>query len=212
MRTPALWLLAFSIPAIAGQRVEVAKGWFLNCGSQASDRCAEDSPYIGAIDHRVVSHGSASLSVSSESGRSPEFGGVMQVARAEEYRGKRIRYSAQVRSAEVVGWTGLWLRVDAADGEVLAFDNMQTSGRALSGSHDWERQSVVLDVPERAKAVFFGLVLSGSGKVWLDDVKIDVVPLDIPVTWEPKSLNMARNGPFPPAIPLHAPENLDFEE
>jgi len=43
------------------------------------------------------------------------FGTLMQMAWPGEYLGKRVRFSAYVKSAKVQsGWAGLWFRIDGA--------------------------------------------------------------------------------------------------
>jgi hypothetical protein len=114
------------------------------------------------------------------------------------FRGKRIRFSAYAKSAKVTGWAGLWMRVDG-DGkahEVLAFDNMQ--GRPIEGTTDWKHYEIVLDVAEESKAIAFGVLLSGEGQVWIDDLKFEPVSIDVPVT-------------STPSAPTTPPKNLDFE-
>jgi len=40
----------------------------------------------------------------------------------------------------------------------------------------------VLDVPKDTTAISFGILLAGSGVVWLNGTKFDVVDTDVPVT------------------------------
>ena len=119
--------------------------------------------------------------------------------------------SAGVRLLGVTHWTGLWLRVDGPQGETLAFDNMKKSARALTGNRDWETHSIVLDVPESASGLFYGLYLTGPGKVWLDGIRVEVVGPDVAVTGRPISMVPAKKSGFSRAI-SELPRNLDFEE
>ena len=125
------------------------------------------------------------------------FGTLMQMASSREYLGKRVRFSAYVKSEKVQsGWAGLWFRIDGAkSGEVLGFDNMQQ--RPLKGTTDWKRVDIVLDVPQNAAALAYGILLAGDGQVWMDDLKFEVVKPDVPVT---------GSGPAGP------PRNLNFEK
>ena len=73
-----------------------------------------------------------------------------------------------------LGWVGLWRRVDGRDagpGGMLAFDNMHD--RPVTGTTDWARHEIVLDVSEEAEAVFFGMLLNGKGTAWVDDLKLE---------------------------------------
>jgi hypothetical protein len=128
------------------------------------------------------------------------FGTLMQMASPGEYLGKRVRYSADVKSESIdqEDWAGLWFRVDGPDsgpGKTLAFDNMQD--RPIKGTTDWKRVSIVLDVPENAVAIAFGLLLQGSGKVWMGGLVLEVVPDTEPTTdMRTKALQKVRNLGF----------------
>ena len=107
------------------------------------------------------------------------FGTYMQTIDAVEYRGKRLRLAAYVKSEAVESWAGLWMRVDGSV-KATAFDNMQN--RPIKGTQNWTPHSIVLDVAPNATAVAFGILLSGSGTVWIDDVTFEIVGQDVPVT------------------------------
>ena len=92
---------------------------------------------------------------------------------AVEWRGARLQVRAELRSGRVDGWAGLWMRVDGADGQVLAFDNMQD--RALRGTSSFQWYSVVLDVPADAERVTFGVLLHGPGAVYVRELLFDEV-------------------------------------
>lgn len=67
------------------------------------------------------------------------------------------------------------MRVDGPHpGEIAGFDNH--CDRPLLGTFDWELREAVLDVPNDARNVAFGIILAGEGKVWIDDVEL--VPVD----------------------------------
>lgn len=80
------------------------------------------------------------------------------------------------------GFSGLWLRVEGADGRLVAFDNMGAKERRLYGTTGWTASQLVLDVPATACIVNFGFVLSGTGRAWMDDVHVEVVDAKTPVT------------------------------
>ena len=101
------------------------------------------------------------------------FGSLTQGVPAKAYRGKRVRYSGYVRTQGVSeGWSGLWMRVDGPEDEPLAFDNMQTSNRAIVGTTDWKEYEIILDVPKEATAIVFGILLAGKGTAWVDDLTL----------------------------------------
>src|SRR5262249_824171 len=63
------------------------------------------------------------------------FGTLMQTFKADAYRGKRMRFTAEAQTGDVAGWLGLWMRVDGERQPSLAFDNMQD--RAVKGTTGW---------------------------------------------------------------------------
>jgi hypothetical protein len=105
---------------------------------------------------------------------------MTQSIRADAYRGKRIQLSGFLRSANSVGTSGyFWMRVDGA-GTTQTSDFMER--RPIVGTADWAKYELVLDVPESAIGISFGLYLTGAGQVWLDDVALDIVDADVALT------------------------------
>lgn len=180
---PVSLVLALSYSLLAGP----PPGWFLAGSSPRS--------YDTGVDQTVTYAGLPSAYLKSKSAVPPQgFGTVMQGLQATDYRSKRIRFSAQVKSDSVVEWAGLWMRVDEGR-QAVAFDNMQQ--RPIQGTRDWSPYAVVLDVPKAATGISFGVLLSGTGSVWLSDVRFEIVDDKTPVT-----------GTAAPG----APANLDFEK
>jgi hypothetical protein len=133
-----------------------------------------------------------------------KFGGMMQMCRAESFRGKRLKFTGYVKTLDVAGTANLWFRVDGENGKILAFDNM--SDRPIKGTTDWKEYSVVLDVPETATALAYGIFVSGSGAgtAWLNDVQLIEVGSGV------KSTNMEDANTYPLNKVPDAPQNLDF--
>ena len=151
--------------------MDTPQGWFL-AGSKPAD-------YDSGVDAQTVYGGQPSAYLKSKAPAISGFGTLMQSFKADEYLGKRIRFSAFVKSDAVQDWAGLWMRVDGPKGS-LSFDNMQT--RAIKGTTAWQNYEVVLDVPPQATGIAFGILMSGTGSVWINSVKMDVVGTNIPST------------------------------
>jgi hypothetical protein len=96
------------------------------------------------------------------------------------YWGKRFRMRAEIKTQDATAaW--LWFRVDSPDSEVL--DNMQQpTDRTISGTHDWQEVSLVLDVPSGATNFAFGSGITGTGKVWVGPITIEEVDKTVPTT------------------------------
>lgn len=161
-------------------------GWFL-AGSDPGD-------YEVGTDAKVARGGSRSGFIASRP-HPRGFGTLMQTFRADRYRDARLRLSACIQADAVERWAGLWMRVDGPDEQTLAFDNMQD--RPISGTCDWRMYQIVLDVPQDAEAIAFGVLLEGPGRVWVDDVAFVEVSDDVPPTG--RTLQLPLN-----------PVNLDF--
>lgn len=168
------------------REVGLSEGWVL----------AGSTPHLyGVTQAPTLTCGNSVLR--SRDGASGEgMGTVMQVFKADAYRGKRIRFSARVQTENVEGWAGLWMRVDGPNARILSFDNMQL--RPLKGSTSCERKEVVLDVPAEAERISYGVLLSGKGAVAMTEPRIETVSNDV------ESTDLLLLKPLPK--PLDAPK------
>ncbi|MEO8564616.1 MAG: S41 family peptidase [bacterium] len=135
--------------------------------------------YRVGLDGSIGRSGGASGHVTAASPSPAGFGALSQIIRADDYRGKRVRFSAYVKTRDVSRGAMLWMRVDGSGG-MMQFDNMQT--RPLLGTADWRQASVVLDVPVEAEGILYGLILASGGEAWIDDASLEVVGVDVPST------------------------------
>jgi hypothetical protein len=169
--------LALAVPGSPTRGGELPSGWI-----HAGDRPAE---YESGVDPRGGRAGNACAFIRGRGANPGGFGTIMQTISAEDYRGKRVRFSAEVKVAAVAGWAGLWMRVDGAWRSrqlppMLAFDNMQN--RPIAGDRSWTRYDVVLDVPAEASGISFGLLLSGAGQAWMEGLRLETVGKDVATT------------------------------
>lgn len=109
------------------------------------------------------------------------YGGTKKILSATPYIGKRIRMSGYLRSGDVMQFVGFWLRIDGGEPpEPMVFDNM--NDRGVSGTTDWKKYEIVLDVPDGATNLIYGAVLRGAGRIWYSGIKFEVVGNEVPVT------------------------------
>jgi AraC-like DNA-binding protein len=157
--------------------------------------------YQVSIDNKIYNTGTKSASIRSVADEFEvgEFGTIMQQFSAKNFIGKRVRFSGFVKTVEVSGWCGLWMRIDNALGTVLKLDNMQ--GRPIVGTREWNHYSCILDVPENGAIVNIGILLCGKGQAWLDNTSFQEVDYSIPTT------DFIPSQVFP-----EYPKNLSFEE
>ena len=41
---------------------------------------------------------------------------------------------------------------------------------------DWRQYEAIVDVPADADVIYPGITMNGAGKIWVDEVKVEVVP------------------------------------
>ncbi|MCO7223035.1 hypothetical protein [Pleionea sp. CnH1-48] len=136
--------------------------------------------YKVGIDQQQGKPAPSAYLFAQEGTNSEQFGTISQRFNPQKYLGKRVRLSAWVKTTNVEGWAGLWMRIDTQTFKGLTFDNMKN--RPIVGSNDWKKYSIVLDVDSRATALLFGVFMSGKGKLWVDDFKFEVVDSKVPLT------------------------------
>jgi len=115
------------------------------------------------------------------------FGGISSEMVAKQVTGKRVRYSAYVTTQDVATWAGLYMyvyrtRAGGTTLDKLPMSSDQMSDRWIRGTTDWRKYEIILDVPHEATLVTFGVELSGTGQVWIDDAMMEIVGDDVPTT------------------------------
>lgn len=128
-----------------------------------------DPPYLETVNRTYRDAARAE-----ESGKSGAAFGVASAAFPVGVAvGKHIKYSGYIRTESITeGFAGLWWRVDGADRQVLAFDNMQDRG--VKGTTPWTRYEISLDVPASATNINFGAVHPGNGTAWFDSLQVEI--------------------------------------
>jgi len=131
-------------------------------------------------------------SASNAPARPVAYGQLSQVFKAKQYRDKRMRFSAVIKSDGAEMTSALLMLVAGPGYQTISYDNMY--GRNITGTKDWERYKVVLDVPEESDFITFGIVVFGKGEIWISAITFDETEED------------------PTADPLYTnqPTNLDF--
>ena len=180
-------LLSFDLPT----------GWF-----KAGDK---PNSYDMGIDKGAGQNGTNAATIKSIDKKIDGFGTLMQNCLPDNYIGKRVRMSGFLKTKDVSDWSGFWLRIDQKDSqETLGFDNMHDGkkDRSIKGTTDWTKYEIVLDVPLKASNIAYGALLVGTGQIWFDNLKFEVVDNTVPTTGSGSESMM----------PLKEPTNLDFEK
>jgi hypothetical protein len=137
--------------------------------------------YRFASDRSNAAQGGRSGSIASRvPSPAPAFAGFCQHVSAQQYRGKRVAYSAFLRTDKAVPGAQLLIRADALDGRVVAFANM--FNRHIPGTTPWARHTIVIDIPEDAAAIMVGAALLYTGALWIDEAALEIVDESWPLT------------------------------
>lgn len=83
--------------------------------------------------------------------------------------GQRIEVRGFLRTENVTGYAGLWMRQDNGP-EMLTLENMQR--QQLKGTHDWAEYKITLAIHPEMRSLVFGFIMAGTGKGWADDLQI----------------------------------------
>jgi hypothetical protein len=176
---------------------DVPKGWFV-AGS-------DPDSYTMSVDKGSGQNGKNAATIKSTEKKIKGFGTLMQDCLPDQYLGKRVKFSAMIKTENVSDWAGLWLRLDEKlTNDCLGFDNMKNgkADRSIKGTTEWTNYEIVLDVPEEVGNMAFGALLSGTGQIWFDELKMEIVDSTVPVTGLDENLDHVNASPI----------NLDFEE
>lgn len=124
--------------------------------------------------------------LSSDQGKAPDGARVIRIERGPDspsqfsilsacvqmdFAGKTIELSGRLRTKDVKGFAGLWLREDG-DQKAIAFDNMMH--RSLHGTTEWTEYSVTLPEKKQGQRLAFGVLLDGTGTTWVSDLELSV--------------------------------------
>ncbi|HEY9716493.1 MAG TPA: ATP-dependent Clp protease adaptor ClpS [Trichormus sp.] len=169
------------------------RGWFI-AGSFPDD-------YGVGTDTSVCHSGNRCAYLRNAVDEPRGFGTLMQSFSPQNYFEKRLRMSMWIKTSAVCGRVQPWMRIDGRrKSQMLGFDNC--CERSITGSTDWQSCEIVLDIPRDSTNIAFGIILSGRGCVWIDDISFDEVSPDTPTT------DCKCNG----APVERGPRNLDFAE
>jgi len=131
------------------------------------------------------------------------FSQLMQRFAADNYLGKRVKLSAWLKTKLKSGNARLWIGTKMTDGtwERGCMDGMHD--RPIKKDTKWTKYDLVVEVPKSSTEIMFGVLLSGKGQIWLDDVSFETVVTDVPLTgdyvktMEPTNLNFEEVLPTP---------------
>ncbi len=120
------------------------------------------------VDREIVYNGSSSGRIVRDTEATTGFSSLTKGFDID-FAGAKVEIRAFLKTENVVGWAGLWIRLDGDSGPV-GFKNHQDLN--LHGTSEWAEYSLELDLTPQATQLFFGALLAGTGRVWIDDVRL----------------------------------------
>lgn len=161
----------------------VPSGWFLPTFS-------ENAGYKAQISSENPLSGKYCLKLHFDSiPPAGTYGSVMQSINAEQYRGKKIRLRAAIRT-ELIGDSSsahLWLRTHLLSKQTGFFDLMED--RPITTNSKWQYYEISGIINEDAYTINFGLLLKGGGKAWIDAAELEILREDSILFEKPRQLS-----------------------
>lgn len=166
------FFLASSVPVLAQPTVSrVTVQQFLGFEDQTST--ALTGWYMNpqgtvSADNSVAHTGRWSVRLQRDA-QSPGNFSVITRSLPVDFKGGTVELRGYLRLHDVSGNAGLWLRQDG-DGQMLLLENMQA--QQVKGTHDWAQYRITLPIDPQAEQLYFGVLVSGTGTLWADDLEL----------------------------------------
>jgi C-terminal processing protease CtpA/Prc len=157
-------LLSFEMPQDGG----VPAGW-------------KASPSSTVFTDRSVVHGGQWSARIERTADSPAAVSGFEAVIPIDFLGTTIELSGFLRTRDVKDFAGLLMREDGAVVKNLVLSDMRS--QQVNGTSDWMEYTIRLPLRPEARELAIGAVLSGTGTVWVDDLRllIDGKPIwDVP--------------------------------
>jgi hypothetical protein len=195
----AMVLLAALTPAFAAQQLtEAAPLLSQPILDFSASRWLPDSPNpdafrVGMIKMPDAAEGEAAVIIGKPGALRDAMGGVAQSVAAEEWRGKRVRLTARLKTLDA---TEVQIEMHVISGPSPEQESVRTMvSQPVFGTHDWQMQQIVMDVPADARDIVFGFYLRGpQGAVLGDSFKLEAVGRNVALTRRPLGGGFAAPG------------------
>jgi hypothetical protein len=179
-------LAALALSASGADKLRQPEGWM----AQATYAWPQGATHEGGVAPETEQSGQRALTVRALGKREPQqIGSISQYVFG--YAGRRIRLTAQVKTAGVDGWAGLVVSQGYTPLPYLAYSTTPATTPPLgtAGCSDWCEVSVVADIPAGADSeapgvANVGLAVVGNGQAWARSLRVEAVGIDVPLTTE----------------------------
>jgi hypothetical protein len=168
----AACLLSASVPGLAQpavSRADVQKSLgFEDQTSSALTGWWAYPPGSGTADNGVAHTGKWSVRLARDAKSDGSFS-VITRKLPVDFQGGTVELRGYLRLQDVSGNAGLWMRQDA-DGRMLSLENM--GSQQVKGTHDWAEYRISFPLDPKADQLHFGVLVSGTGTLWADDLEL----------------------------------------
>jgi len=164
--------LEFSSEHLSGSPREyfkAARGWRYDSSPEALYTFERVPNAFGEMAAWTINSKKALKEVSTDFEGS--VGTTMQTFSAVPFRGKKIKFSAQIKTENCNDRCGLTLMIQGPFYKWMSIATMQEE--SATGTTDWQKYVRILEVPERAYSIAIWLQLNGGGKGWFSDIRVE---------------------------------------
>ena len=127
---------------------------------------------IFTVDANVKHSGKQSLSIERRTSDTATKFTPISITIPANFEGENLEIKGWMKTENVVGYAQLWLRIDNEKGKVINLVNYPRN--SLKGTTDWTEYGTSVQIPADAHTIYFGFLITGSGKVWADDLNLIV--------------------------------------
>ena len=111
-----------------------------------------------------------------EPGTVRSYASVVQKIPAK-FIGKTIEFKAWMKFADVTQAVALMIRIDNGIPKMVEYKSLQ--GQQIKDTKDWALYSIKANIPIDAQTIYVTPILSGPGKLWVDDTEVLIDGQDI---------------------------------
>jgi WD40 repeat protein len=108
-------------------------------------------------------------------GDSGQDGHLQQRIDAQAFRGRKLRVRASVRTEGDLA-AALWVGVERKNGRTSQWSSWWDLFDHPIASPEWKSYDSVGHVDDDAESLQIGIVVKGTGRAWVDDVKLEMLP------------------------------------
>ena len=143
--------------------------------------------YAIQLDSNNQREGHATLHLAPIADTHAGYASWLRSVDATPFRGKRVRISAFLKSRGQLRRSDAFGRVQGASSPP---DGNGLSGAVLpvTPNVDGKRTELIFDVPENGVSLQYGFGVAGSGSMWIDAAKVEIVGRDVELTQQPTQL------------------------